>query len=88
MASTFIGLILQGLIAGLHSQALATLQDLYIKSGGDLSQLNSPLSWNQDGPSNPYLLALVDLKRLRDENIFFVLLRLFYVFLGIDAVSC
>ncbi|CAO3598676.1 unnamed protein product [Absidia cylindrospora] len=86
VVSTVVGLILQGLIAGLHSQALTSLQDLYVKSGGDLSQLNSPLSWNQPGQSNPYLLALVDLKRLKDENIFFVLLRLFYVFLGIDAI--
>jgi hypothetical protein len=76
------------MIAGLHSQALSTLLDLYVESGGDLSLLNSPLNWNQNQESNPHLLALIDLKRLKDENIFFVLLRLFYVYLGIDAVSC
>ncbi|KAI8343866.1 hypothetical protein BC941DRAFT_407189 [Chlamydoabsidia padenii] len=86
LTSTAICLILQGITAGLHSQALSTLLDLYVQSGGDVSLLTSPLNWNQTQESNPHLLALVDLKRLKDENIFFVLLRIFYVYLGIDAI--
>ncbi|KAI8097170.1 uncharacterized protein BX664DRAFT_325709 [Halteromyces radiatus] len=86
LLSTIVVLILQGLTANLHTQALVLLQDIYVKSGGDLSLLNSALGWNPAQNSIPYLWALLDLKRLKDENIFFVLLRLFQVYFGIDAI--
>lgn len=45
-------------------------------------------AFGQGDPSkDPYIFLLLSLQRLKDENVFFVLFKLFQLYLGIDAVS-
>ncbi|SAM05349.1 hypothetical protein [Absidia glauca] len=66
------------------SRAAAAVRLSDIAAGGtpDLSS-----AFGQGDPSkDPYILLLVSLQRLKDENVFFVLFKLFQLYLGIDAI--
>lgn len=78
-------IVLEALIARSQSRAAAAVRLSDIAAGGtpDLSS-----AFGQGDPSkDPYILLLVSLQRLKDENVFFVLFKLFQLYLGIDAVS-
>ncbi|CAO3643246.1 unnamed protein product [Cunninghamella echinulata] len=86
LTSTLIGIVLQCVMASSHASLLSTLEDEFVKRGGDLAEMTSVLSWSSN-IENDLLLVLLELRRLKDENVFFALLTVFQVYLGIDAIS-
>ncbi|CAO3611951.1 unnamed protein product [Cunninghamella blakesleeana] len=86
LTSSIIGITLQGIMASLHANVLSVLEDEYEKRGGDLSYMTSVLGWSSK-TDDDLLLVLLDLRRLKDENVFFALLTIFQVYLGVDAIS-
>ncbi|KAG0194855.1 hypothetical protein DFQ28_002930 [Apophysomyces sp. BC1034] len=82
--STILCIILEALIADAHANsAKAVLQS--DQTAGNDPNVNSALGPGID-TGDPYLYVLVSLKRLKDENVFFVLFQVFQLYLGIDAI--
>ncbi|KAI9497300.1 hypothetical protein BDB00DRAFT_23490 [Zychaea mexicana] len=81
--STVLGIILEAFIAVAHEDAT---RSVWRSIGDDGLGPNSPLS-RPDESGNSYMSVLISLKRLKDENVFFVLFHVFQFYLGIDAVS-
>ncbi|KAI9244967.1 hypothetical protein BDA99DRAFT_528636 [Phascolomyces articulosus] len=80
--STILGIILEAFIAVSHEDAT---KSVWQSIGQDGISPNSPLS--RPGVSdNSYMSVLISLKRLKDENVFFILFHVFQLYLGIDAI--
>ncbi|KAF7727031.1 hypothetical protein EC973_008078 [Apophysomyces ossiformis] len=82
--STLLCIILEGLIADAHTKAAAVVMGSDVMAGND-PNVNSALGSGVDA-SDPYLHILVSLRRLKDENVFFVLFQVFQLYLGVDAI--
>ena len=81
--STILGIILEAFIAVAHEDAT---KSVWQSIGQDGISPNSPLS-TTSATDNEYMSVLISLKRLKDENVFFILFNVFQLYLGIDAVS-
>ncbi|KAI8144087.1 hypothetical protein BJV82DRAFT_608269 [Fennellomyces sp. T-0311] len=79
--STILGIVLEAFIAVCHESATG---DVW-QSIGAGSGPNSPIS-RPDDPNNRYMSVLISLKRLKDENVFFILFHIFQFYLGIDSL--
>ncbi|KAI8374567.1 uncharacterized protein BYT42DRAFT_576775 [Radiomyces spectabilis] len=82
--STVYCIILEAMIAVAHTNASYDVRGSDIASGGGNSSVTSALGSDDQG--DPYAFLLLNLQRLKDENVFFALFHVFQLYLGMDAI--
>lgn len=72
---------MEGIIVDAHIKVYRELSDIHLIKDAPVTSINP------DGTTDSSNSTALDLRRLKNENIFFILLSLFQLVLGIDAVS-
>jgi hypothetical protein len=86
--TTFICIVLEGVIVNSHVKVYQELIDNQSIQDVPSTSVDPDKKLAENDPAAKIILIALGLRRLKNENIFFILFSLFQLVLGLDAVSC